>query len=318
MVAANRRAGASDYPPPVIGQSNGRRRGEQISRAEQPTRARDTGRETTVSGATSEREVVRLESGRAEPVRDVLAVEEPCEIRIGDDPIAVTMRTPGHDAELAAGFLFTEGLVGAGDIAAISHCADDAALHPENVVEVRLAPGRRPRRDLQRHFFASSSCGICGKASIEAIHVDAPPAAAGPQVPAALLARMMEQLEARQSVFAATGGLHAAALFSAAGEPLVVREDVGRHNAVDKAIGFALLQEAMPLDRHVLLVSGRTSFEILQKALVARIPLVAGVSAASSLAAEFAARSNMTLVGFLRPGKMNVYAGAERIEGAID
>lgn len=265
--------------------------------------------------ATREHTVTKIEAGGATRADDTLAVEEPCEIRIGDEPVAVTMRTPGHDAELAAGFLFSEGIVGAGDIAAISHCADDAALHPENVVEVRLGPECRPRRDLRRHFFASSSCGICGKASIEAIHVDAPPVASGPRVTAELLRDMMERLAEQQDVFAATGGLHAAALFHAGGELLVVREDVGRHNAVDKAIGHALLNERLPLPEHVLLVSGRTSFEILQKALVARVAVVAGVSAASSLAVEFAARSNMTLIGFLRGAKMNVYAGAERVIG---
>ena len=268
-----------------------------------------------------ERTVTKFESGNAYEVRDALAVEEPCEIRIGEDAIAVTMRTPGNDLELAAGFLFTEGLVGAHDIAAISHCGDpDAAggddeLHPENVVEVRLVPGREPRRDLRRNFFASSSCGICGKASIESIHVDTAPAEDGPQVSAAALSSMMQQLSSRQHVFAATGGLHAAAIFDAAGELAVVREDVGRHNAVDKAIGHAILAERLPLGENVLIVSGRTSFEIVQKALVARIPIVAGVSAASSLAVEFAAQSNMTLVGFLRQSKMNVYAGSTRVIG---
>ncbi|MGD8328184.1 MAG: formate dehydrogenase accessory sulfurtransferase FdhD [Acidobacteriota bacterium] len=265
---------------------------------------------------TREREIIRVQEGGREAVRDVLAVEEPCEIRVGGDPVAVTMRTPGHDAELAAGFLFSEGIVQSDDIAAISHCAADRALHPENVVEVHLAPGRSPRRDLRRHFYASSSCGICGKASIEAIHVDAPALPDGPTIAARRLAAMVQRLDGLQSVFAVTGGLHAAAIFDPDGEPLVVREDVGRHNAVDKAIGYALLRERLPLDGKVLVVSGRTSFEILQKALVARIPIVAGVSAASSLAAEFAARSNMTLVGFLRRERMNVYAGAERIEQA--
>jgi FdhD protein len=257
--------------------------------------------------------VTKIDGDRKTGVDDLLAVEEPCEIRLGDDSIAVTMRTPGNDAELAAGFLYSEGIVGADDIAAITHCADDAALHPENVIEVRLAPGRQARRDVRRHFFASSSCGICGKASIEAIHVGAPPASPGPTIAASDLVGMMERLSRRQDVFAATGGLHAAAIFDSEGELLVVREDVGRHNAVDKTIGYALLNEHLPLDDCVLLVSGRSSFEILQKALVARIPLVAGVSAASSLAVEFAAESNMTLVGFLRQTKMNVYAGAERI-----
>lgn len=257
--------------------------------------------------------IIKIDGDRRHESRDDLAAEEPCEIRLGDDAVAVTMRTPGNDAELAAGFLFSEGIVETGDIAAISHCPETDALHPENVVEVRLAPGRRPRRDLRRHFFASSSCGICGKASIEAIHVEAPPASPGPVVSVDTLAAMMECMSQGQDVFAATGGLHAAGLFDAGGDLRVLREDIGRHNAVDKAIGRALFEEWLPLDDHVLLVSGRTSFEILQKALVARIPVVAGVSAASSLAVAFAAESNMTLIGFLRRTTMNVYTGAERV-----
>ena len=259
------------------------------------------------------RTITKIDGGKRIESRDDIAVEEPCEIRLGDEAVAVTMRTPGHDAELAAGFLFSEGVVAAGDIAAISHCPDADELHPDNVVEVRLGPGKRPRRDLRRHFFASSSCGICGKATIEAIHVNAPPALPGPMVSAASLASMMECMSQRQDGFAATGGLHAAGLFDAAGNLRAVREDVGRHNAVDKVIGRALLEEWFPLDDHVLLVSGRTSFEIVQKALVARIPVVAGVSAPSSLAVAFAAESNMTLIGFLRRPTMNVYAGAERV-----
>ena len=257
--------------------------------------------------------ITKVDGGQRESTDDVLAVEEPCEIRLADESIAVTMRTPGNDAELAAGFLYTEGIVGADDIAVITHCADDGALAPENVIEVRLAPGRGARRDVRRNFFASSSCGICGKASIEAIHVGAPPVPAGPTFAAAGLAEVMGRLRARQDVFAATGGLHAAAIVDGEGKFVVVREDVGRHNAVDKVIGYALLSERLPLADCVLLISGRSSFEILQKALVARIPVVAGVSAASSLAVQFAAESNMTLVGFLRQAKMNVYAGAERI-----
>jgi FdhD protein len=273
-------------------------------------------RETQQPSAIAERDITRIAEGRCDQGQDLLAVEEPCEIRIGDQAVAVTMRTPGHDAELAAGFLFTEGIVEAGDIGAISHCAADAALHPENVVEVRLAAARSPRRDLRRNFYATSSCGICGKASIDAIHVDAPPLRDGPRVGAERLSAMVQQLQQRQSVFSVTGGLHAAAIFDAGGETLVVREDVGRHNAVDKAIGHMLLAEKLPLTGAVLVVSGRTSFEIVQKALVARIAVVAGVSAASSLAVDFAARSNMTLVGFLRGDRMNVYSGADRIERA--
>lgn len=266
-----------------------------------------------MSQSTIKHAIIKVDGEHRVAVDDVLAVEEPCEIRLGADSIAVTMRTPGNDAELAAGFLFSEGIVGAEDIAAITHCADADALHPENVVEVRLAPGRSALRDVRRNFFASSSCGICGKASIEAIHVSTPPASPGPIIAASDLVAMMARLSSRQEVFAATGGLHAAAIFDREGELMVVREDVGRHNAVDKTIGHALLNERLPLDDCLLLVSGRSSFEIVQKALVARISLVAGVSAASSLAVQFAAESNMTLVGFLRQATMNVYAGAERI-----
>ncbi len=264
----------------------------------------------------SRRSILRIDGTNRTDALDEIAVEEPCEIRLGGDPVAVTMRTPGEDAELAAGFLFTEGIVQVGDIASISRCREADALHAENVVEVELSADRRPLRNLTRHFFASSSCGICGKASIEAIHVGAPPASPGPELTAAALQRMLDHMSGRQEVFAATGGLHAAGLFDAGGSLRALSEDVGRHNAVDKVIGRAVLREWLPLDDHVLLVSGRTSFEILQKALVARIPVVAGVSAASSLAVEFAARSNMTLIGFLRRAKMNVYAGAQRIVSA--
>ena len=258
-------------------------------------------------------EILKLEGNEREKALDAFAVEEPCEIRLGEDPVAVVMRTPGHDAELTAGFLFTEGIIEPGDLGTISHCPDPDALHPENVVEVRLAPGREPRRDWHRHFFATSSCGICGKASIEAIHVGAPPVASECAIEAEVLASLIERLSGDQEVFAATGGLHAAGVFHVDGTVEVVREDIGRHNAVDKTIGHALLNERLPLDAHALVVSGRTSFEIVQKALVARIPIVAGVSAASSLAVEFAAESNMSLVGFLRGSRMNVYTGAERI-----
>lgn len=267
----------------------------------------------SLSGPTRRRSIVRLDGGRQDRVDDLLAVEEPCEIRLDGEPLVVTMRTPGHDAELAAGFLISEGIVTADDLAVISHCGAGDALNPENVVDVRLVPGRAPRLDVQRNFYASSSCGVCGKASIDAIHVDVPPVAAGPRVAAAALSAMMQKLADRQDIFDLTGGLHAAGIFDVEGSPVVVREDVGRHNAVDKAIGWAALAEQLPLDDKLLLVSGRTSFEIVQKALVARIAIVAGVSAASSLAVDLAGRSGMTLVGFLRRDKMNVYSGGERI-----
>ena len=247
-----------------------------------------------MNDSTVERTVTKIDAGQVSEVHDTMAVEEPCEIHLSGEAVAVTMRTPGNDLELAAGFLFTEGIVGAQDVATVNHCGNTVVgrgeeLHPKNIVEVRLIP--------------------------EAIHVNTAMAADGPSISAAKLTTMMDQLEPRQNVFAATGGLHAAAIFNVAGELLVVREDVGRHNAVDKAIGYALIEECLPLDANVLIVSGRTSFEIVQKALVAQIPIVAGVSAASRLAVEFAAQSHMPLVGFLRDSKMNVYAGAERVIG---
>lgn len=265
------------------------------------------------SQAVGNTRVERWDGARRETVRDPVVVEEPCEIRVGGRPVAVTMRTPGHDRELAAGFLFTEGIVDAGDIGVIDHCHDPDELHAENIVEVRLVPGRSPRRALERNFYASSSCGVCGKASIDAIHVDAPPVDSDLRVDRRQLPRMVARLRATQEVFEATGALHAAGLFDADGRLLVLREDVGRHNAVDKAVGHAYLTDRLPLDRHLLLVSGRTSFEIVQKALRARIPLVAGVSGVSSLAVDLASRSGLTLVGFLRGARMNVYAGAARI-----
>lgn len=253
--------------------------------------------------------VARWEGPERDALRDALAVEEPCEIRLQGEAVAVVMRTPGHDRELAAGFLFTEGIVAPEDVGAIV-----ARPHDEpNVVDVRLAPGREPRRSWQRNFFAASSCGICGKATIAAIHLQAPPVPDGPGVPRGRLVELARRLREGQEVFSATGGLHAAGLFTPEGELLALREDVGRHNAVDKVVGDALLAGRLPLDRHLLLVSGRTSFEIVQKALAARIPLVAGVSAASSLAVMLARDSNMTLVGFLRGERMNVYAGEGRL-----
>lgn len=245
--------------------------------------------------------------------RDEVVVEEPCEIRLDGESVAVVMRTPGHDRELAAGFLYSEGIVAPGDIGTISHCQDADALNPENLVEVRLAPGRQPRGSWQRNFYAASSCGICGKASIEAVHLHAAPIADDVVFPRAALQQAMEQLRSRQSVFERTGGLHAAGLFDASGNAIVVREDVGRHNAVDKIIGHSYMAERLPLGGHLLAVSGRCSFEIVQKALAASIPVVAGVSAASSLAIELARDSQLTLVGFVRGDTMAIYSAPERL-----
>ncbi|HTL52527.1 MAG TPA: formate dehydrogenase accessory sulfurtransferase FdhD [Planctomycetota bacterium] len=247
---------------------------------------------------------------------DELAVEEPLEIRVNRRPVSVTMRTPGpagQDAELAAGFLFTEALIA--NRAAVA----EFSTRP-GVVDVHLAHGVSiDLGRLTRHVFASSSCGVCGKASIEAIEAHFPPlpapGVAASQFPAALFANLPERLRTAQPTFARTGGLHAAALFDAAGRLLIAREDVGRHNALDKVIGRAFLDGLLPLDRHVVLLSGRVSFELVQKALAARIPVLAAVSAPSSLAVEFADSSGLTLIGFLRDGRMNVYSHPERLAG---
>jgi FdhD protein len=241
---------------------------------------------------------------------DVLAIEEPLEIRVGGSPLAVTMRTPGDDIDLAAGFLFTEGVVGArADLAEIRKCDD-------NVADVRLGPGASLEADqLRRNFLTTSACGLCGKESIDAVrtralfdvtrdHVSVDPGA---------LARLPDRLRGAQRVFERTGGLHAAAVFGADGTMLALREDVGRHNAVDKVVGWALREARLPLRGCVLLVSGRASFELAQKALMAGIPVLAAVSAPSSLAVELADEAGMTLVGFLRGGSMNAYTGAQRL-----
>lgn len=243
---------------------------------------------------------------------DEIVAEEPLEIRVDGRSVSVTMRTPGHDDELAAGFLFSEGL--------LRRCADVREIAPEwmrddcNIIDVRLADGITfDFESLSRHVFASSSCGVCGKASIESVHIHFPPVESDVVVADDVLLALPERMERRQESFRRTGGLHAAAVFDAAGGLIVLREDVGRHNAVDKVLGHALLHNLLPFDRHILMVSGRASFEILQKALAGRIPIVAAVSAPSSLAVQFADDSGQTLVGFLRGERMNVYAGMERV-----
>ena len=262
------------------------------------------------------REIFRWRAGEA-PRReaDALAREEPLEIRVRGQSVAVTMRTPGHDAELAAGFLLTEGLISRReDIVEIAHCQQGEAAQLGNTLNVFLAPSVAVDfAQLTRHVFASSSCGLCGKATIESVHRQFPPLSSAQKFSPEMLLQLPAKLAAQQTAFAATGGVHAAALFTAAGELLVLREDVGRHNAVDKVLGWTLLNSAFPPAAHALLVSGRASFEILQKALAARVPLVAAVSAPSSLAVEFARRSGQTLVGFLREAGMNVYAGEARL-----
>ncbi len=259
------------------------------------------------------RRVLRWQSGgKARRAMDELAVEEPLEIRVESRSIAITMRTPGHDAELAAGFLLTEGIVrSAQDFLNITpHVRNKTG----NVLDVFLAPGVTVDfAQLTRHVFASSSCGLCGKASIAAVRRQFKPVKSRVRIPAELLATLPDRLREQQAAFDATGGLHAAALFDAKGKLLVLREDVGRHNAVDKVLGHALLQGWLPVDQHILLVSGRASFEILQKALAARVPVIAAVSAPSSLAVEFAEESGQTLAGFLRSGRMNIYSHPARI-----
>jgi FdhD protein len=256
--------------------------------------------------------VTRWQNGSIEARHDELAEEEPLEIRVRGRAISITMRTPGNDDELAAGFLFSEGMVHRrADIMGIEPCAKNEF---GNTIDVLLAPDVVVDfARLTRHVFASSSCGICGKATIDSILQDLSPIESTLSIDAKLIAGLPAIMHAQQQVFHRTGGLHAAALFDASGKQIVLREDVGRHNAVDKVIGHALMNDLVPLDRHVLLVSGRSSFEIMQKSLVARIPIVAAVSAPSSLAVEFAERSGQTLIGFLREGRMNLYTHQSRV-----
>jgi FdhD protein len=256
--------------------------------------------------------VLRWRDGRADLHPDELAVEEPLEIRVRGRAISVTMRTPGHDDELAAGFLLTENVIAAAaDISKISACEHN---EEGNLVNVLLAPEVAVDFDkLTRHVFASSSCGLCGKATIDAVAQHFPPVTSEVKFPAALLASFPDQMRSAQASFDRTGGLHAAALFDTHGQMLVLREDIGRHNAVDKVLGWAVLNRHLPLDRHVLLVSGRSSFEIMQKSLAAAIPIVAAVSAPSSLAVEFAQSNAQTLIGFLRGNRMNVYSHPHRV-----
>jgi FdhD protein len=254
--------------------------------------------------------VRRLNGGEAAAGDDALAVEEPLEIWLDGAPLAVIMRTPGHDDELAAGFLHGEGLLrGRGDIAALHLWRDGAGKLAENRVSVELRAGALGAggSPAQRRFYATSSCGLCGKASIEAVLALAPAMERRIVPDPEVLYALPQRLRAAQRVFEATGGLHGAALFDSGGNLETAREDVGRHNGVDKLIGRALLDDNLPLDRSILLVSGRVSFEIVQKALMARIPVIAAVSAPTSLAVQVAARANIVLAGFLRGRKVNLY-----------
>ena len=250
---------------------------------------------------------------------DTVTVEEPLEIRVGGVSLAVTMRTPGNDFDLAIGFLLTEGLIGAAeDVHTVMHCQDpgEDGLPTYNVVDVALMPGMtHPGANVARRSYITSSCGVCGKASIEAITTTSRYAVAQDRasVDPRVLATLPTTLREHQKVFDRTGGLHAAGLFTTEGELLAAREDVGRHNAVDKVIGWAAREGRLPLTGHVLCVSGRASFELTQKALMAGIPTLAAVSAPSSLAVELATEAGMTLVGFVRDPKLTVYSGAERL-----
>jgi FdhD protein len=266
--------------------------------------------------------VLHIEGFRSWTRPDAVAVEEPLEIRVDGAPLAVTMRTPGDDIDLALGFLTTEGVItSAEDVRQARFCAgaDDTDLNTYNVLDVALTGGLSVPTSAERHFYVSSSCGVCGKASIDAVRTrTAYPVGDDPLVVSTeVLAQMPTALRAHQGVFDQTGGLHAAALFAVDGSLVAVREDVGRHNAVDKIVGDALRRHALPLREHVLLVSGRASFELVQKALMAGLPAIAAISAPSSLAVELAIESGMTLVGFLRGDTMNVYAGAQRVRVGV-
>ena len=278
-----------------------------------------------MTGRTARRRVTRIVVDQAEASEraDLLAAEEPLGIRISGQAVSVTMRTPGDDVDLTAGFLFSEGFISlADDIASIricdgAHCGHDhdAGDAMGNIADVVLRPGLTVRTELRRNFLTSSACGVCGKSSVDEVLVPGTFDLLDDQVrvTAAVLAALPDALRRAQRVFDRTGGLHAAGLFSADGQLLAAREDVGRHNAVDKVIGWALQAGNLPLRGCVLMVSGRASFELVQKAVQAGIPVLAAVSAPSSLAAELADEAGLTLAGFVRGGSMNVYAGSQRV-----
>ena len=272
---------------------------------------------------TSTKLITRWAATEPIQVEDELVVEEPLEIRVGQQSLIVVMRTPGHDFELAAGFLYTESLITSGDdIEIITYCDEEPSETQtsglsslQNIVNVRLteALDLETQSGWQRNFHANASCGLCGKMTIESVRQQVPPLNSGFHVNQEVFYKLNDRLRKAQSVFEKTGGLHAAGLFNENGELLIVREDIGRHNAVDKVIGQALLADLVPLDRYILMVSGRASFEIVQKALFARIPIIVAVSAASTLAVDLATEGNLTLIGFMRGQSMAVYSCPERI-----
>ncbi|MFE5707616.1 formate dehydrogenase accessory sulfurtransferase FdhD [Rhodococcus koreensis] len=268
---------------------------------------------------TTRRPVSRIDGEQRRTRVDTVVAEEPLEIRVNRVPLAVTMRTPGSDMELAQGFLLTEGIIAdRADIASIRYCnsVDDNGVNTYNVLDVDLATGvLLPDTGIERNFYTTSSCGVCGKASLDAIRQRTRHSPASDQVwvDTTTIAGLPDRLRAAQKVFDTTGGLHAAGLFTADGQLLAVREDVGRHNAVDKLIGWAIEQGRVPLRGMVLLVSGRASFELVQKAVMAGIPILAAVSAPSSLAIDLAHDTGLTLIGFLRGTTMNIYTHPDRI-----
>jgi len=269
---------------------------------------------------TARRPVLRITPEGNVRRPDTLAVEEPLEIRLAGRSLTVTMRTPGHDVELAHGFLLAEGIIGSrDDVVAVRYCngVDDTGANTYNVLDVALADGVAVEEGAgTRNFLTSSACGVCGKESLDQVRTRTrfPLATDRPAVTADALASMPDALRRRQKIFDTTGGLHAAGLFTPDGVLLAVREDVGRHNAVDKVLGWALIEDRVPLAETVLIVSGRASFELAQKAVMAGAPMLGAVSAPSSLAVDLAADAGLTLVGFLRGGSMNVYTGADRIK----
>ena len=272
---------------------------------------------------TSTKLITRWAATEPIQIEDELVVEEPLEIRVGQQSLIVVMRTPGHDFELAAGFLYTESLITSGDdIEIIAYCDEEPSETQssglsslQNIVNVRLTKelDLDAESGWQRNFHANASCGLCGKMTIESVRQQVPPLDSGFHVNQEVFYKLNDRLRKAQSVFERTGGLHAAGLFDEKGELLIIREDIGRHNAVDKVIGHALLSNLVPLEQHVLMVSGRASFEIVQKALFARIPIIVAVSAASTLAVDLAKEGNLTLIGFMRGQSMAVYSCPERV-----
>jgi FdhD protein len=265
--------------------------------------------------STTPWDVTRVSTKGVEQRPDVLACEEPLEIRVNGQSVAVTMRTPGHDEELAAGFLWTERLItDPTSLVSVGHCPGKTEEERDNIVLAYVnGVGESLREGWQRNFAATSSCGICGKASIDAVRQAAEPIRSELRVESDVLRKLPETLREAQETFDRTGALHAAGLYDRAGKLILLREDVGRHNAVDKIIGAALFDKMLPLDDRIVLVSGRAGFEIVQKCLLAGVPVVAAVGAPSSLAVELAAASGMTLIGFLKESSMNVYSGVERV-----